>query len=76
MLNKLQLTRNHFVEEIRDWPEHILLLLSIRTLLQYPDFNPNKDKFSQNTFRRDVTPEGVDVWNCLCNANHFHLISE
>ena len=43
MLNKLQLTRDNFVEAIRDWPERILLLLSIRTLVQHPDFNPNTD---------------------------------
>ena len=76
MLNKLQLTRDNFVEAIRDWPERILLLLSIRTLVQNPDFNPNKSKFSQNTLRWDVTPEGVDVWNRLCYPNHFSLISE
>ena len=76
MLNKLQLTRDHFVEAIRDWPERILLLLSIRTLAQYHDFNPNKAKFSQCTFHWDATPEGVDVWNGICYHNHFNLISE
>lgn len=76
MLNKLKLTRDHFVEEIRDLPERILLLLSIRTLEQYPDFNPNKDKFSQNTFSWAVTPEGGHVWIRLFYHNHFDLISE
>ena len=76
MLNKLQLTRDHFVEVMRDWPEHILLLLSIRTLLQNPDFNPNKDKFSQNILYWAATHEGVDVLERLCCANHFNLISE
>ena len=76
MLNKLQLTRDHFVEAIRDWPERILLLLSIRTLVQHPDFNPNKAKFSQYTFHWDATPEGVDVLERLCCGNHFNLFAE